>query len=62
MIPLTTVRASEFTVNQFSKPSLCLGCKKNDIEEWDDDRLYCMLVEQQNESADFICKAYEPIW
>jgi hypothetical protein len=62
MITVTTVRASDFTPNLISKPSLCLSCKKNDIEEWDDESLSCIMKEVQNESADFYCQSYEPIW
>lgn len=62
MIPVTTVRASDFTPKLISKPSLCLSCKKNDIEEWDDESLCCMMKENQNENSDFFCQMYEPLW
>ena len=62
MIPVTTVRASDFTPKLISKPSLCLSCKKNDIEEWDDERLCCMMKEMQSDTEDFLCNSYEPLW
>jgi hypothetical protein len=62
MTRVCTVRASDFTPNLISKPSLCLSCKKNDIEEWDDTQLCCLLKDLQNENADSFCQSYEPLW
>jgi hypothetical protein len=62
MPAINTVKASDFTPKLISKPSLCLSCKKNDIEEWDDENLCCLMKEMENETEEFFCQSYEPLW
>jgi hypothetical protein len=62
MDSIQTINPSEFTPIMVNKASLCLSCKKNDIEEWDDEQTSCQYPHEARGEKDFFCYAYDPMW
>ena len=57
-----TIKASDFVSNLIALPSLCLSCRKNDIEEWDDGNLRCRHLKFIAGDNHFECLFYDPQW
>ncbi|MFN8208592.1 MAG: hypothetical protein U0T82_14465 [Bacteroidales bacterium] len=63
MTTSSMINPAEFTPILVNKAALCLSCKKNDIEEWDDEQAcHCQYPAEAREEKDFFCFAYEPLW
>lgn len=43
------------------KPQLCLSCKSNEVEDWEENILCQMNRYDQRDSKEFKCFAYETI-
>lgn len=61
MHPSEQIRSRDFVENYLMMPSICLTCRKNDIEEWDDEEFHCIHRQNHTENTISECAFFEPL-
>ncbi len=62
MSSIEQIRPSDFVENYLMMPSICLTCRKNDIEEWDDEDFHCIHRQKHTENTITECAFFEPLF
>ncbi len=62
MHPIEQIRSRDFVENYLKMPSICLTCRKNDIEEWDDKDFQCIHRQKHTENTIAECAFFEPLF